>query len=126
MTEELAVRSVSIAQSLAQTDEHVIGLWLHGRSPHTQEAYRRDVDRFNRLIQEPLARVRLDDLQVFADSLLTMAESSQARAISSVKSLLTFGHKIGYLAFNVGAAVIAPRLRNRLAERILWRGTYSE
>ena len=36
-----------------------------------------------------------------------------------MKSLFSFGHRIGYLAFNVGAAVSTPKVPDRLAERIL-------
>jgi site-specific recombinase XerD len=36
-----------------------------------------------------------------------------------VKSLLAFGHRIGYLSFDVGLVLRLPAVRNRLAERIL-------
>jgi integrase/recombinase XerD len=36
-----------------------------------------------------------------------------------VKSLFSFGHRLGYLAFDVGRAVKQPRLKDTLAERIL-------
>lgn len=36
-----------------------------------------------------------------------------------MKSLLSFGHRTGYLAMNVGAAVMLPRAKQTLAERIL-------
>jgi integrase/recombinase XerD len=45
--------------------------------------------------------------------------SPQARKLAVVKSLFSFASKIGYVAFNVGATVAAPRHQNRLAERIL-------
>src|SRR5690242_7377582 len=48
-----------------------------------------------------------------------MATASQARRLSAVKSLLSFGHRTGYLALNVGAAVALPKIKQTLAERIL-------
>jgi integrase/recombinase XerD len=36
-----------------------------------------------------------------------------------VKSLLAFGHRLGYLPFDVGRALRLPSIRNRLNERIL-------
>jgi integrase/recombinase XerD len=48
-----------------------------------------------------------------------LAPASQARALAAVKSLLAFGHRLGYLPFDVGGAVRLPRLRSALAERIL-------
>ena len=32
--------------SQADDDLHLIQLWLHGKSPNSQEAYRRDVNQF--------------------------------------------------------------------------------
>ncbi len=31
-----------------QTDQQIISLWLHGRSPHTQKAYSADVKRLTK------------------------------------------------------------------------------
>jgi integrase/recombinase XerD len=61
----------------------------------------------------------LGDLQAYQDSLRHLAAASQARRLSAIKSLLSFGHKTGYLAFNVGAAIFLPKIRQTLAERIL-------
>jgi integrase/recombinase XerD len=48
-----------------------------------------------------------------------LAPASRYRTLSAVKSLLSFGHRIGYLAFDVGKVLRLPGVRNRLAERIL-------
>ncbi len=85
-------------------DEKLVRLWLHGRSPHTVRAYRRDVGRFFEYVGKPLDAVTLDDLQAFADT-LTGADSSRARVLAVVKSLLSFAAKTGRTAFNVGAAL---------------------
>lgn len=103
----------------ADSDSDVIALWLHGRSIHTQRAYRHDVGRFMAHVARPLAAVRLVDLQAFSDSLVGLADGSRARCLAAVKSLLTFSQKIGYITFNVGAALELPAIKNRLAERIL-------
>jgi site-specific recombinase XerD len=58
-------------------------------------------------------------VQAYQDSLAGLATASQARRLSSVKSLLSFGHKTGYLAVNVGAPIRLPKIKQRLAERIL-------
>jgi len=103
----------------ATADEQLIGIWLHGRSVHTARAYRADVERFRRAAGKPFAAVTLADLQHFADSLTELAPASRYRTLSAVKSLLAFGHRTGYLPFDVGAALRLPAIRNRLAERIL-------
>jgi integrase/recombinase XerD len=103
-------------QPQAPHDPPLIELWLHGRSEHTQRAYRSDVDRFGKPIQKPFAEVALSDLQAFAYSLEGLAPSSQSRALSSIKSLLAFGHRIGYLRFDVGRVLKVPSVKNVLAE----------
>jgi integrase/recombinase XerD len=105
--------------SQADTDAQVVALWIHGRSRHTQRAYRANAERFFVFASKPLAQVSLGDIQAFADSLTFLAQSSQAQALAAVKSLLAFAHKIGYIRFNVGAAAHLPKAKNALAERIL-------
>ncbi len=36
-----------------------------------------------------------------------------------IKSLLSFGHEVGYLQFNVGKGITAPKVRTGLSQRIL-------
>jgi integrase/recombinase XerD len=105
--------------SQADTDAQVVALWIHGRSRHTQRAYKANAERFLAFVGKPLVQVSLGDIQDFGDSLTCLAESSQAQALATVKSLLAFAHKIGYVRFNVGAAAHLPKAKNVLAERIL-------
>jgi integrase/recombinase XerD len=100
-------------------DDTLIRLWLHGRSPHTQRAYAKDTRRFLAFVGKPLGAVTLGDLQAFADSLTDLAPSSQGQALASIKSLFSFGHRVGYLTFDVGKAVRLPAKKETLAERIL-------
>jgi integrase/recombinase XerD len=103
----------------AKSDDQLLELWLHGRSVHTQRAYRADVDRFRLGAGKTFGQVALADLQQFADSLGGLAPASRYRILSAIKSLLAFGHRIGYLPFDVGRALRLPAIRNQLAERIL-------
>ena len=111
--------SVSPYQSDAEaTDAKLVEMWLHGRSEHTQRAYRKDAERLSAFCGKPIAAITLSDLQAFADS-LTGAASSRGRHLASCKSLLSFCTKIGAVSFNVGAALRAPKGREGLADRIL-------
>ena len=96
-------------------------MWLHGKSENTVDAYIRDVKAFLDFAGGSFREVRLEDLQAYADDLAEAgtAQATQARKLAAIKSLFTFGHNIGYLQFNVGRAVKLPKLRDRLAERIL-------
>ena len=118
--------SVAPAEDRRDADAKLLGLWLHGRSRHTQRAYAADARRFLFFAGKPLAQVTLADVQGFADMLgqyksdqHELAATTRARALSSVKSLLAFGHRIGVLPVDVGSALRLPSLRSRLAERIL-------
>ena len=109
----------------AHDDAHLVRLWLHGKSPNTRDAYGRDVRAFlestDSELRLPLPHVTLQHVQDWADALAEegLAPSTRARKLSAVKSLLAFGHRTGYLAFNVGAAVSPPKSKDRLSERIL-------
>lgn len=108
----------------ANSDLHLLDLWLHGRSKHTQKAYRRDALKFFEFAAyQPLKQITLSDLQAFADSLVELAPATQARILSGVKSLLSFAHRIGYIPYNVGAPLKLPKIKDTLAERIITEST---
>ncbi|WP_345772051.1 tyrosine-type recombinase/integrase [Azospirillum formosense] len=103
----------------ATSDDQLVALWLHGRGRHTRRAYAADAAAFRAAVGTPLRAVTLGALQAFADTLAGRAPASRARALSAVKSLLAFAHRLGYLPFDVGAAVAVPPVKGTLAERIL-------
>ena len=107
--------------SQADDDGHLARLWLHGKSANTRDAYDRDVRAFVDFADVPFARITLGHLQGWSDALSRagLAASTRSRKLSAVKSLLSFGHKVGYLIYNVGAAVALPKQKDTLAERIL-------
>lgn len=111
----------SITPRQASTDSQLIGLWLHGRPRHTQRAYRFAADAFGAFVHKPLPQVTIGDVQAFADMLATcgLATNSTNRRLSSIKSLLAFGHRIGYLIFDVGRVMRLPPVREGLSQRIL-------
>jgi site-specific recombinase XerD len=93
----------------AESDQHLIELWLHGRSRHTQRAYRVDARRFLEAVQKPLHHVTLGDLQQFASRLVEsgLEPTSVYRTMSAIKSLFAFGHRLGYLPFDVARPLTA-------------------
>ena len=102
------------------SDGQLIEIWLNNhRSAHTRRAYAADIARFRGRIRAPLALVRLADLQAFAHTLEGLAPASRYRTLSALKSLLAFGHRLGWLPFDVGRVLSLPAVRNRLSERIL-------
>ncbi len=110
-----------VAPQQAESDQHLIDLWLHGRSRHTQRAYRADAERFLQAVEKSLHRITLGDLQQYACRLAGsgLEPASVYRSMSAVKSLFAFGHRLGYLPFDVAHPLRLPALREKLAERIL-------
>jgi integrase/recombinase XerD len=103
-------------------DTPLVELWLSLKiNPHTRRAYAAEARRFIGWTGKPLGWVTLADLQGYAIALEqgSLKPSSQSRALTAVKSLLSFGHGTGYLPFNVGAAVKLRPTRDGLAQRIL-------
>ena len=119
MHQMVSVSSEDRLTSQADSDEQLLALWLHGRSPATQRAYCSESRRFLKFVDKPLRSVKLVDIQAFMDSLADRAPATQARAVNVVKSLLSFAHRVGYVPFNVVAAVKAPPAKDTRAERIL-------
>jgi integrase/recombinase XerD len=122
MSQEIAVSTVFTTlpeAPRADSDDRLLEIWLHGRSKHTQRAYRADVGHFLAWVRKPFLQVTLADLQQFADSLGELAPASRYRTLSAIKSLLAFAHRTGYLPYDVGRALRLPAVRSRLAERIL-------
>jgi integrase/recombinase XerD len=103
-------------------DFRLIELWLSLKvSSHTRRAYAAEAQRFLEFVDRPLGWVTLANVQAYATSLGqgSLKAASQNRALTAVKSLLSFGQEIGYLPFNVGAAVKLRPNRDSLAQRIL-------
>jgi integrase/recombinase XerD len=103
----------------ADSDEHLVMMWLHGRSHNTKEYYARTAKRFLTFTQKPLQQVVLSDIQMFADSLKDMASGSQVALLRAIRSLFSFAVKIDYVPFNVAAPLVLPKAKNTIAERIL-------
>lgn len=105
----------------AETDERLVELWLARRAASTRRKYAEDLGKFlDFTAGKPLVRITLSDLHDFADFIsVLMAASSQGRVLATIKSLLSFANKVGYLPFNVGAAVELPKVKDTLSERIL-------
>ena len=115
------VNNLTAESRQAQSDDQLIELWIHGRSEHTQRAYRADARRFLDFAGKGLHQVTLGDIQAFADTLEEhgLQPASRNRFLSAVKSLFAFGHRLGYLPFDVARPLKIRGFRDDLADRIL-------
>ena len=105
----------------ADNDEQLMGLWIYGRSRHTQRAYNRDISEFLCWIEKSIRNITLSDLQRYFEHLTekNLSIGSIRRTLASIKSLFAFAHKVGYLQFDVGRVLKIPASTNQLAQRIL-------
>jgi integrase/recombinase XerD len=115
------IQPIQVIPKQADTDQELISLWLHGKSRHTQRYYRSDVEHFFQFTKKTLKNVILKDLQTFSDHIdrQNLCDGSKRRILSSIKSLISFAHRLGYLVFDVSRPLILPTPKDTLAERIL-------
>ena len=105
----------------ADSDQHLIELWLHGRSRHTIRAYRADAEKFLAAIQKPLHQITLGGIQEYANQLADsgLQLSSVYCGMSAVKSLFAFGHRLGRIGvcslstFSLSGCWLSPQPRGR-------------
>ena len=102
----------------ASNDQQVLAMWLYDKAPGTQRIYRTDIIRFLSFTGKPLNTITIGDIQAFADT-LECAPATKARVLAAIKSLFGFAKRIGYVHFDVSAAVKLPKVKNTLSERIL-------
>lgn len=115
---ESGVATISVQ---ADSDDHLIALWLHGRPEHTQRAYHTEAERFLKYVSKPLRSVTLGDVQGYTDHLgeADLMPASVHRAMAAVKSLFAFGFRLGYFHFDIARPLKVQGFRDELAERIL-------
>ena len=112
-------------------DAHLVAMWLQNarsNSKHTESAYHRAWVKFNEFTDNaPLQSLTLNDIQDYLEHLQGQTQpngkpfsSESIRGwMAGIKSLLSYGNKLGYLPWNVGAPVKLPKGKDTLAERIL-------
>lgn len=118
----VSVTTLSVAvQPQVSSDDDLIETWVESfsTSANTRGAYAHDIRQFRTFFPGPLASVTVRDIQRYALTLSHLAPTTQARRLSAVKSLISMGRRMGWLAFNVGELIKLPGIKDQLAERIL-------
>lgn len=106
------------------SDNQLIKLWLStNKSKTTQSTYKTVVKQFLNFIGKKLiGTITLEDMINWREYLESKYKPATVRGkLAAIKSLLTFGHKIGYLKANVGLAIAASKIqgKNNLTQRYL-------
>lgn len=104
----------------ARCDDELVAIWVaRHESAHTRRNYQRQADKFRSFISKPIRTCRIGDVQASLSSLSCPAQATRANATSTIRSLLSFAHEVGFTSFNVGRVIKAPPIKERLAERII-------
>jgi integrase/recombinase XerD len=113
-------RASSVDGSGARSDADLVKLWLARRPKTTRKAYQQDLAWWTArgLFASGLAGLRLLHVDQALEG-VELGGSTLVRRVSSLRSLLSFAHKVGYLAINIGAVIQTRPPPNKLAERIL-------
>ena len=102
------------------SEDELVRRWI-GRfqSANTRRAYQIDWRAFRAFTDVPLRALTVGGVQDFGASLVGLRPATAVRRMAALRSLLTMGHRWGYLMVNVGAAYQMPAVKDTLAERIM-------
>jgi integrase/recombinase XerD len=113
----------------ANCDDDLVDVWLRQLpSDSTRASYSQIVAAFRAFVAVDLRGLKIEQMNAYKEHLATIlngktgeqyAVATQATHLKAIKSLLSFAHKTGYLAFNVGSIVKASKPEEKRAERIL-------
>ncbi len=113
-------RSISVDSPFGDNlDSQFLAFWLEGRARHTQRAYESDVRRFISSLGVALPHLSAADVQAFVTDLQPGTHAARARALSALRSMLSFGHRIGYLPRDLAVVVNLPRRKSPPADAVV-------
>ena len=123
MNELQVIQNISAAPRMTNvnTDAALYTMWLNGLSAASKRTYTAGLEEFREYTDKPLNQITVEDLQGYENELQDkgLRPASIAIRIAAVKSLLSYGQKIGYLQYNVGTALRTVKVQDELSERIL-------
>jgi integrase/recombinase XerD len=101
------------------TDAELVHLWLSSRPESTVRVYRPVAEIFlARIAPKGLRDLTVSDITDWRESLVG-ADTTKARFVSTVKSLLSFAWRTGYCSVNVGRILRCVKIVSRLHEKLL-------
>jgi integrase/recombinase XerD len=111
----------AIAVTKASTDEALAASWVASlNSAHSRRNCERTAQRFLAALGVPLRGAAVEDVRAALEDLTAgLAPTSARQMVLRVKSLLSYGHRLGYLQFNAGAVIKVQGDTRSIAQRIV-------
>src|SRR5262245_17958623 len=120
-----AVQIVAMSATRAQSDEALVASWLDSlKSAHSRRNFAMTAQRFLAALPMGLRIATVEDVRAAISAATVGASAATARQYTlRIKSLLSYGHDLGYMPFNAGVRIkVQSDAGNRgasLAERIM-------
>jgi integrase/recombinase XerD len=111
----------AIAATKAKTDEALAASWVASlNSEHSRRNCDRTARRFLAELGAPLRSATVEDVRDALKAITAdLAPTSARQIVLRIKSLLSYGHRLGYLQFNAGAAIKVQGDTRSVAQRIV-------
>jgi len=107
----------------AESDAELVHSWVQSlSSAHTRRNFETTALRFLEALPGGIRKATVEDVREALAKITEGASDATAQQyVLRVKSLLSYGHKLGYMPFNAGVAIkIKPdQSRGQLAKRIM-------
>jgi integrase/recombinase XerD len=116
-----AITITATAATSATTDRQLVDSWVASLgSAHSRRNFETTATRFLNALQQPLRQATVEDVRHALEKLAVgLAPTSAHQAVLRIKSLLTYGHRLGYLRFNAGVTIKVRTASQSVAKRIL-------
>jgi integrase/recombinase XerD len=111
----------NLTSTSATSDEQLVASWIANlRSEHSRTNFDTTARRFLAALGTPLRRATVENVRQALETITAgMASSSARQIVLRVKSLLSYGHRVGYLQFNAGGVIKAHAEARSVSQRIV-------
>ncbi len=105
----------------ASSDDELVASWLAGlASPRTRRNFGATAKRFLTALGMSLRTATVEDIRDALGTLTSGVSASTGRQyVQRVRSLIGYGHRLGFLTFNAAAVIKVGTAPSQLAQRIL-------
>lgn len=117
----ITTTQTSVTGSGMSIQEYSLSMWLQDMPERTNKAYARELRLFVAFTGKPIAATGYADLVEYEQHLRgrDLSDNTIVRSLAAIKAALSHLHTQGLIPVNPGTAKRLPKIRTRLAERIL-------